>query len=187
MTGEAAGLEASPESFDRLLAELHAARLLAARALAGQEGAAARPSHAELWAFARRPPSGPVPLALLRALRDDPATARRYRAMLGARSLAHSPVALAASDGAVRRRVGEAVLELLPTAAGDVPLLVLTGPPAEAARALELVGPDASTLRLALPPADGAAVLLALGPELPEAADALRLLRDPATAIFLLP
>jgi hypothetical protein len=83
----------------------------------------------------------------------------------GACSLAHSPVALAASDGGVRRRVGEAVLELLPTAAGDVPLLVLTGPLAEAAQALELVGLGAAPLRLALPPADGAAVLLALGPD----------------------
>lgn len=179
--------DAAPDDLDRLLAELHAARFLAGRAVAGLEAAAPGPGHAEMWAFVRRPAGAPVPLALARALRDDPGAGRRYRAMLGALSLAHSPVALAASDGAVRRRVGEAILELLPTAAGDVPLLVLTGPPAEAARALELVGPGAAPLRLALPPADGAVVLLALGPDVAEAADALRLLRDPATAIFLLP
>lgn len=187
MTIDGTGPEASPEDLDRLLAELHAARLLAVRAASGVEAAAPRPTHAEIWAFVRRPPGAPVPLALARALREDPGAARRYRAMLGALSLASSPVALAASDGGVRRRVGEAVLELLPTAAGDVPLLVLTGPLAEAARALELVGLGAPPLRLALPPADGAAVLLALGPDVPEAAGALRLLRDPATAIFLLP
>jgi hypothetical protein len=178
---------ASPEDLDRLMAEVHAARLLAGRAVAGREGAAPRPSAAQLWAFVRRPAAAPVPLEVARALRDDPGAARRYRAMLAGLSLAHSPVALAASDGAVRRRLGEAVLELLPVGAGEVPLLVLTGGPAEAARALEFIGPNAEPLRLALPPADGGAVVLALGPDVPEAADALRLLREPATAIFLLP
>lgn len=173
---------AGPDGIDRLLAELHAARLLAGRAVAGTDEAAPRPSHAEIWAHARRAPGAPVPLALVRALRDDPATGRRYRAMLAALALAHAPVALAASDGAVRRRVGEAVLELLP---GEAPLLVLTGAPA--AGALELVGEDGASLRLALSPAGGASVVLALGPDVPEAADALRLLRDPATAVFLLP
>ena len=167
---------------DRLLAEAHTARLLAARAL---EGEGRRPSHAELWAHARRDPGAPVPLALVRALREDTAAARRYRAMLGALALAHAPVAMAASDGAVRRRVGAAVLELLPGGDGDTPLLVLTGGPA--AGAIEMIGADAAPLRLALPPPEGASVVLALGPDVAEGEEALRLLRDPATALFLLP
>ena len=188
MTADPIGTDAPLEDLDRLLAELHAARLLAEHAVADQkEVARPRLSPAELWAFVRRLPADPVSLDLIRALRDDLAMGRRYRAMLEAVALAYSPVALAASDGAVRRRVGEAVLELLPAAAGDVPLLVLTGQPAEAAQALELVGPSSAPLRLDLPTTDGSPVLLALGSDVPEAPEALRLLRDPATAIFLLP
>ena len=52
--------EAGPDDLDRLLAELHAARLLAGRAVAGTTKAAPRPSPAELWAHARRAPGTPV-------------------------------------------------------------------------------------------------------------------------------
>ena len=86
----------------RLLAEIHAARGLLRAA-----PCVPRPSHAALWAHATREPGRPVDLAVERAIRGDPETARRYRTMLAAQALAHAPLALAASDGSQSsRRVG---------------------------------------------------------------------------------
>ena len=167
----------------RLLSEVHAARLLARDALS----AAARPVTARLWAHARRPPGGAVALDVERAIRTDEAARRRYGAILAALAVAHSPVALAASGGApVVRRLGGARLELLEGGDGDVPLLALRDLGDPAPSAIELHG-RGEIVRLALPAPSGGAAVIALDPALPEAASAAALLRDPATAIFLLP
>jgi hypothetical protein len=167
---------------DILLAEVHIARqLLRAPAPAAVQWVTA----ADLWAEVRRRPGQPASLAVARALRSDAATTARYRQMLSAFAVAWSPVALAASDGEVDRRIGSARLRLLPVTNGDVPLLVLEGAPD--ATSLEMVGQGREILRLALPEPDAGTVILSLGPDFPQAGAALALLRDPGTAIYLLP
>lgn len=65
------------------------------------------------------------------------------------------------------------------------PLLVIRGSGDRPVRALEVsLGDD--TVRLALPPAAEGAIVIALDPEVPEADRLGQLLRDPATAVFLL-
>ena len=169
-----------------LLAELHGARVLARSARCGSaaRGAtgAARVSDAALWRHARRRPGDAISLAVQRALADVE-TGRRYRTMLAALAVAHSPVALAAADGTVRRRVGRMVLELLQD---GPPLLVIhldgVDPPPTL---LELVGADHS-VRLGLPPATDGALVLSLEGDLDVPARARAMLRDPATELFLL-
>jgi hypothetical protein len=169
------------DSPDRLLAELHAARLLATRPAARQAYAV---TPADLWAELNRAPGSPVSLSIARTLRQDPQAAARYRRMLGFLAVAHSPVALAASDGSAERRIGEAMLRLLPGVERTPPLLVIEN---TAAAALELVGADGSVLRLTLPAADEGTVILALGVDFPDAATAVALIQAPDTALYLLP
>ncbi|WP_261401658.1 hypothetical protein [Chenggangzhangella methanolivorans] len=64
----------------RLLAEAHAR---ARGRDAGEAAAPAVPIRA-LWAHASRKAGAPVDFAVVRALRDDPETAARYRALLSA-------------------------------------------------------------------------------------------------------
>lgn len=169
----------------RLLAEIHAARALM-RASEPARDTSRRPGTAELWAHAARELGGPVDLALVRAIRADPATARRYRALLGAQAIAHAPLAAAASDGAVAsRRVGPFTLEILPADDDAPPLLVLRGSAARLPRAIEAMLGD-ETARLGLPPAIDGAVLVALDPGVPEAARLGAMLRDRACAVYLL-
>lgn len=170
------------QSPDRLLAELHAARHLT------RSRPSARPaiSTADLWAHVRRAPDQPVSLTVQRLLRDDPSTARRYRAMVQGLAMAHSPVAMAASDGTVRRSVGDMVVELL-AETDENPLLVIRNVPEPAPKAVELVADSGTALRLALPPQDGGAIIVSLATGGSDAGAALGLLQDPATAIFLLP
>jgi len=162
----------------RLLAEIHAAR-----ALMRAQAPAVRLSHAALWAYANREPGGPIDLAVVREIRSDPETARRYRTLLGAQSLAYTPLAAAASDGALtRRRIGPFELEILE---GTPPLLILRGPEQGMPRRIEAwLGDEAVRLDLGTP-VDGA-ILLALDPSVPEADRLGRMLRDPACAVFLL-
>jgi hypothetical protein len=166
---------------DRLLAELHVARALANRP---PRRAARGVTATDLWANLGRAPGAPVSLAVARSLRDDPGVATRYRRMLEAIAIAHAPVALAASDGVALRRIGEATLRLLPATTDAPPLLVIEN---TTAAALELIGADGDTLRLALPPADAGTIIMALGDDFPEAAAVLTLLAAATTALFLLP
>lgn len=174
----AAGHGPPPE---RLLAELHAARQLAREDVAAHGEGASWIDPRALWRHVRRAPGAPVDLATVRLLRESEAARARYGAMMASVASAHSPVALAASDGAVTRRVGDAVLEMLPAEDGAPALLVLrVADPAPAA--LELLG-EAGALRLALPrPEDGTITIALEG----EAEGAAALLADPRTAIYLL-
>ncbi|MGX9978680.1 hypothetical protein [Methylobacterium fujisawaense] len=170
------------EEAARLLAEIHAARAL----MRTPAPATARPSTAALWAHALREPGAPVDLAVVRALRGDPDTALRYRTLLAGQAVAHAPQAIAASDGDLAaRRVGLFLLEVVPADEDAPPLLVIRGGGDRPVRALEVsLGDD--TVRLALPPAAEGAIVIALDPEVPEADRLGQLLRDPATAVFLL-
>ncbi|WP_342152861.1 hypothetical protein [Methylorubrum sp. SB2] len=162
----------------RLLAELHAAR-----ALMRAPAPAPRIGHAALWAHATRAGGGPVDLAVVRALRTDPDTARRYRILLAAQSIAYAPLAAAALDGALlRRRVGPFALEILE---GTPPLLILRGAEARPPRTIEAWLGDAA-VRLDLPPPVEGAIVLALDPVVPEAVELGWMLRDPGSAVFLL-
>jgi hypothetical protein len=169
----------------RLLAEIHAARALL-RESGSARDAAGRPGTASLWAHATRAAGGPVDLAVVRAIRTDPATARRYRALLAGQAIAYAPRAIAASDGAVAaRRVGAFTLEILPATEDGPPLLVLRGAEAQPPRAIEaMLGDDA--VRLALPPAIDGTILVALDPAVPESVRLGTMLRDPNCAVFLL-
>ncbi|MCF4129582.1 hypothetical protein [Methylobacterium sp. SyP6R] len=169
----------------RLLAEIHAARALM-RASEPARDTSRGPGAAELWAHAIREPGEPVDLALVRAIRDDPATARRYRALLAGQAIAHAPLAAAASDGAVAsRRVGPFTLGILPADEDAPPLLVLRGSAARPPRVIEAMLGD-ETVRLALPPPTDGAILVALDPDVPEAARLGEMLRDRSCAVFLL-
>lgn len=170
------------EEAARLLAEIHAARAL----MRTPAPATARPSTAALWAHALREPGAPVDLAVVRALRGDPDTSLRYRTLLAGQAVAHAPQAIAASDGDLAaRRVGLFLLEVVPADEDAPPLLVIRGGGDRPVRALEVsLGDD--TVRLALPPPAEGAIVIALDPEVPEADRLGQLLRDPATAVFLL-
>lgn len=162
----------------RLLAEAQAARdLLRDRPAAASPGAAA------LWRHVRRRPGEPVAFAVERAIRADPAVARRYRTMLGAGALAHAPTALAASDGALdRRRVGP--YELTLDAADTPPLLVIACGDAPAPGLIE-VSHAGETVRLGLPDPVAGSVVIALDPGLPDAALLGRLLAERRSEVFL--
>ncbi|AWB25296.1 hypothetical protein DA075_30700 [Methylobacterium currus] len=169
----------------RLLAEIHAARALM-RESGPARDAAGRPGAASLWAHATRAADAPVDVAVARAIRSDPATARRYRALLAGQAIAHAPRAIAASDGALAaRRVGAFTLEILPATEDGPPLLVLRGAEAQALRAIEAMRGD-EAVRLALPPAIDGAILVALDPAVPEAMRLGAMLRDTDCAVFLL-
>ncbi|MGU3538033.1 hypothetical protein [Methylobacterium sp. A54F] len=166
----------------RLLAEIHAARAL----VGAPAPAAARPSAAALWAHAVREAGAPVDLEVARAIRSDPEAARRYRTLLGAQAVAHAPLAIAASDGALAaRRVGPFVLEVVPADDDAPPLLVIRGGEGRPTRALE-VSLGGEVVRLALPEPVEGAIVIALDPAAPEADRLGQLLRDPASAVFLL-
>ncbi|MBB3900955.1 hypothetical protein [Methylobacterium brachythecii] len=165
----------------QMLAEIHAAR-----GLLRVNPPPNAVTHAALWAHATREPGQPVDFSVVRALRTDPDTARRYRAMLGAQALAHAPLAAAASDGAItRRRLGAFELEILPAEDDAPPLLVLRGVEAKVPRVIEAwLGDDTVRLELGAP-VEGA-ILLALDPAVPEAVELGRMLSEPACAVFLL-
>lgn len=140
------------------------------------------PAAGALWRHVRRRPGEPVSFAVERAIRSDPDTARRYRTMLAAGALAHAPMALAASDGAVeRRRVGDYELTV---EAGEPPLLVVVCGAAPAPTMIEVSLGD-ETARLDLPEPVSGAVVIALDPAVPEAALLGRLLADRLSAVFL--
>ncbi|MCJ2046679.1 hypothetical protein MKK58_19365 [Methylobacterium sp. J-078] len=165
----------------RLLAEIHAARGLLRAA-----PASARPGAAALWAHALREPGAPVDLAVARAIRTDPDTARRYRTLLAGQALAHAPLAIAAAHGPVSsRRIGPFALEILAATEDAPPLLILRGVVARPPRLIEAILGD-ETLRLALPAPVEGVILLALDPAVPEAVRLGDMLRDPACAAFLL-
>lgn len=173
--------EAAEEA--RLLAELHSARLnLRGSTLSRQKPVV---SHHELWAHARRAPDAPVAFNVERAIRQDEETARRYRTLLSAFSVAHAPYAIAASDGAIRaRRVGAYEIEII-EAEGAPPLLVirLNGMPPPGMMEASL---GEIRTRLSLPEPFADAITLSLDPDHADAATLERMLRDPACEIFLI-
>lgn len=166
-----------------LLAQAHAARLLARKALLAPEAAA--PGAHELWAHVRREPGAPVSLALERAIRGDAQVSARYRAMLASVSVASAPFAVAAADGRVlRRRVGPCTLEILEDAPAP-PLLVIHLGGAERPSMMEIARGE-ERLRVALPAPTAGTIVLSLDPASPEAATLEALARDARCEIFLL-
>jgi len=169
----------------QLLAEAHAARLLAREAWLAPN--AASPGAHELWAYARREPGAPTSLAIERAIRTDAATGARYRVMLAAIAVAHSPFAKAASDGGVvrgTRRVEPCTIEILEAA--DAPaLLVIHLNGIDRLSMIEIARGE-ERLRLALPAPTAGTIVLSLDPANAEAAMLYRLVRDLASEIFLL-
>ena len=166
----------------RLLAEAHAARLLARAALTGPKSA--QISVHDVWAHVRRLPGAPVSLALERAIRSDTVLAARYRMMLASLSVAHAPFAIAASDGAItQRRVGVCAFQIIEHV--DAPaLLVIRLNGGAVPTMLEITLVD-DRLRIALPdPAEGA-IILSLDPNHAEAVELQRMVQDPASEIFL--
>lgn len=164
----------------RLLAEA-----AAARALLRDRPAAHLPSAADLWRHVRRSPGVPASLATARAIRADPAVARRYRTLLAGSALAHAPSALAASSGTVvSRRVGPYDLVTVSEDQGP-PLLVLECGGAAAPTLIETVlGED--TVRLSLPEPAAGSIVIALDPAVPDAVRLGRQLSDPRSEVYLL-
>jgi len=167
----------------RLLAEAHAARLVAREARLAPN-AASSDVH-ELWAYVRREPGAPASLRIERAIRTDAATGVRYRAMLAAIAVAHAPFAIAASHGQIAgRRVGPCTIEILDAA--DAPsLLVIHLNGLDRLSIMEIARGE-ERLRLALPAPTAGAIVLSLDPANAEAATLDRLARDAASEIFLL-
>lgn len=170
-----------------LLAGIHAARgLLRATARAAPSPARAHPGIAALWAHAIREPGAAVDLAVVRAIRTDPDTARRYRTLLAAQAVAHAPLAAAAADGRIAsRRIGAFTLEFLDGMAEGPPLLVIRGENPRPPRIIEVILAD-DAVRVALPEPIAGAILLALDPAVPDVVRLGAMLRNPASAAFLL-
>jgi len=177
-----------PDDLARLLAEVHSARLLGQTLRSGQEqtDASAIPA-SRIWAHARRLPGAPISIDVERAIRRDPEIARQYRAMMATIALAHAPMAIAASSGAIsERRVGGLSVAVLDEGPGSVAILVVrVSPDQSAPRLMELRGPD-DTLRIGLQEPVENTIVLSLDPGNPEAATIERLIRDPATEIYFI-
>jgi hypothetical protein len=175
-----------PDDLARLLAEVHSARLLCQTQGSQPAATSARSIPARLiWAHARRLPGTPISIEIERAIRQDSDIAQRYRAMMATIALAHAPMAIAASSGAIsERRVGGFSVAILEDGQGSVPLLLVriienqTAP-----RLLELRGQD-DTVRIGLQEPVENTILLSLDPANPEAAAIERLIRDPTTEIY---
>jgi hypothetical protein len=166
----------------RLLAEAHAARLVARDAGLAPKTASAGVH--ELWAHVRRQPGAPVSLAIERAIRTDAATGARYRAMLATIAVAHAPFAIAASDGQIaRRRVGPCTIEIIEAAEASA-LLVIHLNGVRQPSMMEIAC-GAERLRLALPEPIEDAIVLSLDPDDAQAVVLDRLARDKASEIFL--
>lgn len=169
----------------RDLAAAHLARTLAEDALAEPFEAGAPAGLHDLLAHADRRPGEPVSLRMERALRTDPSAQRRYRRVLAALSLGHSPAALAASVGpSLTREVGPYRLSLHEGEPGAVAVLLIAGPMEPAPRAVEIheAGEEA---RVALPDPIGARIAILLDPARPDTGALDRLIRRPAAEIFL--
>ncbi|WP_246687773.1 hypothetical protein [Methylorubrum extorquens] len=152
--------------------------------------ASARPKAgvAELWTHVRRVPGQPVSLAIERQIRDDPQTGRRYHAMLRSQALAHTPLAVAASDGTmVQRRLGSFTLEVVPPASEAMALLLIRGA-GEGAPAPSLieVALGSESVRLELGEPIAGTIVLALDPDVAETVLLSRLIADPNAEVFLL-
>lgn len=169
----------------RDVAAAHMARTLAEAAATGP-GPERLVSLHDLLAHAERVPGAPVSLGAERALRADPTAAARYRRILAALSLGHSPAALAASTGpALTREVGPYRLSLHEGGADTAAALLIQGPMRPAApRSIE-VHHAGEEVRLALPEPIGARIAILLDPARPDTGALDRLIRRPAAEIFL--
>lgn len=181
---------ASDDPSVRLLAEVHEARRLYRQSGMRDAGATDR-SHAtaaELWAHVRRVPGQQISLAVERQIRLDPAVRLRYRAMLTSQALAHAPLAVAASDGAVEsRRIGSFTLEFVPAEDGAMALLLIRGPGGGASLPRQIeVTLGSEMLRVDLGKPVAGTVILALDPSVADAMTLARLVADPNAEVFLL-
>jgi hypothetical protein len=141
-----------------------------------------------LLAYVRRDHSAPADFAIERAIRTDPAVARRYRNLLAGMALAFSPVALAAATEPVPSRVLGQWRLRVSEPEGLSPVLVLEPlAPSPAPTAIEAVGPSGGPIRLMLPEPVNQAIQLPLDGEFAELAAFRRLIADPATSIALMP
>jgi hypothetical protein len=174
----------------RLLAEVHAARGLMQRLKLRKEETIVRssPTAADLWAHVRRKPGEVLSLKAERAIRNDPEVSQRYRTMLSAQALAHSSLAIAASDGTVRhRRLGPFTLEILPPDGAAMTLLLIRGvDEGTSTPSIIEAAFGANIVRLELVPPIAGTIVLALDPEVPETAMLACLVADPKSEIFLL-
>lgn len=171
----------------RLLAEMHEARRLVGRSGAGGV-TRSQATAAELWAHARRAPGQSISLTVERQIRVDPVIRLRYRTMLTSQALAHAPLAVAASDGAVKRRwIGAFTLEIVPAEGEAMALLLIRAPSGSTSlpRRIEVML-GSEMLRLDLGEPVAGTVVLALDPSLAEAATLARLVADPNAEVFLL-
>jgi hypothetical protein len=141
-----------------------------------------------LLAYVRRDPGAPADFAIERAIRTDPAVARRYRNLLAGMALAFSAVALAAATEPVPSRVLGPWRLRVSEPEGLSPVLVLEPlAPSPAPAAIEAVGPAGGPIRLTLPEPVNQAIQLPLDGEFAELAAFRRLIADPATSIALMP
>ncbi len=168
----------------RDIAAAHLARTLAEDALRDPAPGRGASLH-DLLIHAARAPGAPVSLGAERALRTDPTAAARYRRVLAALSLGHSPAALAASTGpTLTREVGPYRLSLHEDGAGTTAALLIQGPMGPAPRAIE-IHHGGEEARLDLPDPIGARIAILLDPARADTSALERLLRRPAAEIFL--
>lgn len=169
----------------RDIAAAHLARTLAEDALRDPAPGRGASLH-DLLIHAARAPGAPVSLGAERALRTDPTAAARYRRVLAALSLGHSPAALAASTGpTLTRAVGPYRLSLHEDGAGAAAALLIQGPMQPAPPRVIEVHHAGEEARLDLPDPIGARIAILLDPARADTSALERLLRRPAAEIFL--
>jgi hypothetical protein len=154
-----------------------------------QKPAAEAVSRRALLDYVWRDPDAPLDLAIERAIRDDPATAQRYRNLLKGMAQSFSERAIAAAtDDVPSRMIGKWKLRVS-APQGQLPVLVLThqDPTTSAPAAIEAVGATKGPIRLPLPDPVNQSIQLPLNDDVPELVAFHRLLAETDTQVFLLP
>ena len=143
-------------------------------------------SAARLVRYARRRDSV-LDFAIEQQLRQNPVIMRLYNNLMQQTSMAYSPMAIAAGDGMiVKRMIGPHQLELVEDGGDQFVIIRLGGHLDQPPRLLEIRCENKGAVRLTLPRPVGKIMQMQLDLEAEDGKTAFELLGDPASALFLM-